>query len=146
MKISCRVVSPVSWVFSPVSWVFPPEKNIKIKNQNKKTANITHRAFLFTWIVHQDLIRIPQHMDKTTFRLCVHVYSFFFYVVPIAISGGGAVPFSGGQNFAAGPPPGGAGGTAAWILWAMGWAPGTGSTLMWIYVDIMSTLYTSYIT
>jgi hypothetical protein len=29
-----------------------------------------------------------------------------------AISGGGAVPFS-GQNFAAGPPPGGAGGTAA---------------------------------
>ena len=45
-------------------------------------------------------------------RLCVHVYS-FFYVVPIAISGGGAVPFSGGQNFAAGPPPAGAGGTAA---------------------------------
>ena len=60
-----------------------------------------------------------------------------------SISGGGAVPFS-GQNFAAGPPPGGAGGTAAWILWAMGWAPGTGSTLMWIYVDIMSTIYTSY--
>ena len=69
MKISFRVFSPVSWVFSPVSWVFPPEKNIKIKNQNKKTANITHRAFLFTWIVHQDLIRIPQNMDKVTFRL-----------------------------------------------------------------------------
>ena len=44
-------------------------KKIKIKNQNKKTANITHRAFLFTWIVHKDLIRIPQNMDKVTFRL-----------------------------------------------------------------------------
>ena len=61
MNISFRVFSPVSWVFSPVSWVF--------QNQNKKTANITHRAFLFTWIVHQDLIRIPQNMDKITFRL-----------------------------------------------------------------------------
>ena len=49
-----------------------------------------------------------------------------------SISGGGAVPFSGGQNFAAGPPPGGAGGTAAWILLAMGWEPETGRTLMWI--------------
>ena len=69
MKISFRVFSPVSWVFSPVSWVFPPEKNIKIKDQNNKTANMTHRAFLFTWIVRQDLIRIPQNMDKITFRL-----------------------------------------------------------------------------
>ena len=69
-KISFRMFSPVSWVFSPVSWMFPPEKtHIKFQNQNKKTANITDRAFLFTWIVHQDLIRIPQNIDKITFRL-----------------------------------------------------------------------------
>ena len=55
--------------FRPFRGCFRPKKNIKIKNQNKKTANITHRAFLFTWIVHQDLIRIPQNMDKITFRL-----------------------------------------------------------------------------
>ena len=42
----------------------------KKKNTSiKKTANIIHRAFLFTWIAHQDLIRIPQNMDKITFRL-----------------------------------------------------------------------------
>ena len=58
---------------------------------------------------------------------------------PIAVSGGGTVPFNGGQSFAAGPPPGGAGGTAASILravvfgrWAMGWALGTRKILTWI--------------
>ena len=56
-------------VFARFVGVSARKKSIKIKNQNKKTANITHRAFLFTWIVHQDLIRIPQNMDKITFRL-----------------------------------------------------------------------------
>ena len=56
-------------VFARFVSVSARKKNIKIKNPNKKTANITHRAFLFTWIVHQDLIRIPQNMDKVTFRL-----------------------------------------------------------------------------
>ena len=52
--------------FRPFRGCFRPQK----KNTSiKKTANIIHRAFLFTWIVHQDLIRIPQNMDKITFRL-----------------------------------------------------------------------------
>ena len=55
--------------FRPFRGCFRPKKLIKIRYQHKKTANITHRAFLFTWIVHQDLIRIPQNMDKITFRL-----------------------------------------------------------------------------
>ena len=52
--------------FRPFRGCFRPKKK---KKQHKKTANIIHRAFLFTWIVHQDLIRIPQNMDKITFRL-----------------------------------------------------------------------------
>ena len=54
----------ISGVFACFVGVFARKKN-RIKK--RRTSPTEH--FFWTWIVHQDLIRIPQNMDKITFRL-----------------------------------------------------------------------------
>ena len=94
--------------------------------------------YVFVLLSHH--FQLTQYVSLTYPLYFHHISIDFLHSHHIAISGGGTLPFSGGQNFAGGPPAGGACGTVAEILWAMGWALGTGRTLMWVLFFIYTKL------